>query len=72
MIINKQLNMQKKFVIQNAIDKTYWYGWYTNKKWTDDILEAYFFMNEQELEDWIKSNFNEIEGMALISIEIWV
>lgn len=38
--------MEQKFVIQNAINKEYWHGNYTNKKWTADILEVRFFDNK--------------------------
>ena len=76
--------MEKKFAIQNAIDKKYWYGFYTSKNWTeywygfytsknwtDDILEAKLFENNQEMEDWIKNNYDEVEGMFLVVIEVW-
>jgi hypothetical protein len=63
--------MKKKFVIQNAIDKKYWYGFYTNKNWTNDILEARLFENKQEMEDWIENNIGELEGMFLVAIEVW-
>ena len=63
--------MEKKFAIQNAIDKNYWHGNYTNKKWTDDILQARLFENEMEMKDWIENNIEEFEGMFLIIIEIW-
>ena len=63
--------MKKKFVIQNAIDNKYWYGFYTNKNWTDDILEAKLFENKQEMEDWIENNIGELEGMFLVAIEVW-
>lgn len=62
--------MKKKFVIQNAIDKKYWYGFYTNKNWTDDILEARLFENKQEIKNLIKNDFGELEGMFLIVIEV--
>lgn len=41
--------MERKYVIQNGISKSYWYGNYTNKQWTDDILEARLFDNRQEM-----------------------
>jgi len=63
--------MKKNFVIQNAIDKKYWYGYYTNKNWTDDILEARLFENKQEMEDWIEGNIGELDGMFLVAIEVW-
>jgi len=63
--------MKKKFVIQNAIDKKYWYGYYTNKNWTDDILEARLFHNKEEIEDWIGSNIDTLGGMFIIVIEVW-
>ena len=63
--------MKKKFIIQNAIDKKYWYGFYTNKNWTDDILEARLFENKQEMEDWIENNIGDLEGMFLVAIEVW-
>jgi hypothetical protein len=63
--------MKKKFIIQNAIDKKYWYGFYTNKSWTDDILEARLFKNKQEMEDWIENNIGKLEGMFLVAIEVW-
>jgi hypothetical protein len=63
--------MKKKFVIQNAIDKKYWYGYYTNKNWTDDILEAKLFENKQEMEGWIGVILGVFEGMFLVAIEVW-
>lgn len=63
--------MKKKFIIQNAIDKKYWYGFYTNKNWTDDILEARLFENKQEMEDWIEVYQYYFEGMFLVAIEVW-
>lgn len=70
-LLTKFEKMKKKFVIQNAIDKKYWYGFYTNKNWTDDILEARFFDDKQEMEDWIENNIGELEGMVLVAIEVW-
>ena len=63
--------MKKKFVIQNGIDKEYWYGFYTNKNWTNDIAEARLFENKQEMEDWIENNIGELKGMFLVAIEVW-
>jgi len=63
--------MKKNFVIQNAIDKKYWYGYYTNKNWTDDIVEAKLFDNKQEMEDWIENNIENNIAMFLIVIEVW-
>ena len=71
MLLTNLNRMEKKFAIQNAIDKKYWYGFYTSKKWTDDILEAELFENNQEMEDWIKNNYDEVEGMFLVVIEVW-
>ena len=62
--------MKKKFVLQNAIDKKYWYGFYT-KKWTDTIIDAKLFDNKTEIEDWIENNMVEIQGMFLITHEVW-
>lgn len=63
--------MERKYVIQNGISKSYWYGFYTNKQWTDDILEARLFNNRQEMQDWIKNNYDVIGGMFLVVIEVW-
>lgn len=63
--------MKKRFIIQNAIDKKYWYGFYTNKNWTDDILEARLFGDKQEVKDWIEFNTDELQGMFLVIIEVW-
>jgi hypothetical protein len=63
--------MKKKFIIQNAVDKKYWYGFYTNKNWTDNILESRLFEDKQETEDWI-NNVSELDGMFLIIIEVWL
>ena len=63
--------MKKRFVIQNVIDKKYWYGYYTNKNWTDDIIEAKFFDDKEEMEHWIEVNGVDFEGAFLISIEVW-
>lgn len=62
--------MKKKFIIQNAIDKQYWYGFYTNKNWTDNILEARMFDHKPDMENWIK-NISGFEGLYIIIIEIW-
>lgn len=63
--------MKKKYVIEDAISKKYWYGWYTDMRWTDDILKAKLFYNKQEIEDWIESNSSELNGMFVIVIEVW-
>ena len=69
--LTKFEKMKKKFVIQNAIDKKYQYGFYTSKNWTDDILEARLFDDKQEMEVWIENNIGELEGMFLVAIEVW-
>jgi hypothetical protein len=64
--------MKKKFVLQNLLDNKYWYGYYTNMYWTDDVKEARQFDDKEEIEDWIKNNFNELEGKFIITIEAWI
>jgi hypothetical protein len=64
--------MKKRYILQNAIDKTYWYGHYTNKQWTDDILEAKLFHDKQEIKDFITLNKEDILlSMFLIKLEIY-
>ena len=38
--------MEKKFVIQDAITKKYWYGYYGNNNWADHIFDAKLFENK--------------------------
>lgn len=63
--------MNPFYVIQDAIQTTedgkpfYWYGYYTNKKWTNDISEAVFFIEIEEVENRLKDDeFNF--GMYII------
>ena len=63
--------MQKRFVIQDAISKEYWYGWYTNKNWTDDIAEAKLYPDRFNMKDWIRLNADKMKGKLLVVIEVW-
>ena len=60
--------MNKKFAIQNELDKKYWH-WISGINWTDDILEAKLFDNKQEMERYIKNN-RELKGISIIVIEV--
>ena len=64
--------MRKKFVIQNVIDKKYWYGFYTNKNWTEDIFEAKFFYDKEDAEHWIEVNGVDFEGAIFICVEVYI
>lgn len=63
--------MKQKFIIQNAIDKKYWRGFYSSKNWTNDILEARLFESKEEIDEFIEDNIDELEGMFLVVIEVW-
>lgn len=63
---------KKKFALQNAVDKTYWYGFYSNKKWTDDILEARLFDSMSEMRDYVENNFSEFEDVVLVIVKLLV
>ncbi len=64
--------MNQRFILKNVVTNLYWYGFYTPKYWTEDILEAYLFEDRSEMEGFIHySGPNEIDGMVLQVIEIW-
>ena len=64
--------MKRRFAIKNAVDNKYWYGYYSSKNWTDDILEAKLFDSKQELDGFIESNAGDLYGMFLIVVEVFV
>jgi hypothetical protein len=63
--------MERKYILQDAISKKYWYGHYTSKHWTEDILEAFIFDFKSEVKDFISNNEGELEGMFIVEIRIW-
>ena len=66
---NGTFTIQKRFVIQNAVSKKYW----SNQiQWTDDILNADFFLNEYEAEYWINNNYSAIDGACFTIVSIWL
>lgn len=60
--------MEIKFVIQDLISAKYWYGYYSNKNWTDDIKEARIFDTKEECDEWIKYNSEDIIKHSILSI----
>lgn len=58
------------FVLQNMIDKSYWYGFYTNKTWTDDIREAKT-QDEEYFTELMAYNPEPFEGMILTTVKIY-
>jgi hypothetical protein len=65
-LIQKDLkadNMRKKYVIKNLLNNQYFYGFYTNKQWTDELRDAKIFENYtlEEMIDYLNSN-QEIFG----------
>ena len=66
--------MIKKYIIQDLITKKYWYGYYSNKEWTDNILEVRSFDKKSEAKEFIKSlevGFVTSSNMLLTIIEVW-
>jgi len=55
--------MRKKYVIKNLLNNQYFYGFYTNKQWTDDLREAKKFEGYtlEEMIDYLNSQ-QEIFG----------
>jgi hypothetical protein len=63
--------MNQRFILKDVTYNNYWYGFYTSKKWTEDILDSYIFDDRKEIEDFIRHNEGNLEGMVLQVIEIW-
>ncbi len=63
--------MNQRFILKNVVTNLYWYGFYTSKYWTEDILESHIFDDRREMEDFIRQNEGELEGMVIQVIEIW-
>lgn len=61
--------MKKAFIIQNAINKKYWYGFSSTKRWTDNILEAALFDSKHDAQDYIKT-YTEFDSMIIFCIEL--
>ncbi len=63
--------MNQRFILKDIISNLYWYGFYTSKNWTDDILESHLFYDRSSIEDFIRYNNRVSDGMVLQVIEIW-
>jgi len=64
---------KRQYIIQDAVSKKYWYGHYTNQKWTDSIDEAKCFESKVECTDYISLyNEEDFKGLYIMPIEIWV
>jgi hypothetical protein len=64
--------MKKAIVLQDAKEGTYWYGFYSNKRWTTDISEAKRFESDEDCARWIAANEDELAGMTIIVVHVWI
>ena len=63
--------MKSHLALQDADTKQYWYGYYSNKQWTDNLREARTFGNKAELKDWLKTNEAPMEDRVLIVVTVY-
>ena len=71
---SKQNKMKKKFVIQCANTKKYFYGIWDFFNWTDNFLESTFFDSEKEAEEFIEheDKYGDFSGKYLIILKVLI
>lgn len=59
--------MKRRYIIQNIVNRLYWYGNYTNKTWTDIIEESKFYSLKGDAE----LKICEFTSDMYVVIEVW-
>lgn len=62
--------MKQVYAIYDMVSSMWWYGNYTNQKWTASFGAAKLFDSEQEAIDCVTSNMDEFKGCFLTIQEI--
>lgn len=62
--------MRKRFIIQDLVSKEYWYGYYTNKTFTDNVEEAKLFEYIEDVESQLQMGDFQERYITIITIYI--